>query len=409
MAHDQILSLVSMGAWAVALLVLGFVFAWLIGVRRLSGRIGFVVGFLLLGFTPLAIQSLRGGHWVDWFLPYTATQGGTELVFEVSGMAADRPSAEVMDRIVALSSRRVDGARFAATSVSQAGQNRIAVFLPDADADEIEHVREILTMSGTLEFAIVANRHDHEHIVRAAQDSPETDIAVDGKTVAKWRPIAPEKDAEGRDVPNQDFDRFPDIAVRQMAGKPDGFHEVLVLHEPDDARRITGQLLDRANPTHDANGSPAVGFHFNQKGGYLFHELTSQYKPGRDGFHRQLAVILNDQLVTAPRINQPIGADGIIESSRFSMEDVEDLVSVLNTGAMPASLGPEPASVTRLSSAPEYHLAHSRSGGLRRAALVSSTMAIALLVAGGALFWLTGGAASAADSFAEEPRQNSES
>src|SRR5262249_9463761 len=184
MAHDRILSFVSMGAWAVALLVLGFVFAWLIGFRRLSGRIGFVVGFLLLGFAPLAIQSLRGSHWVDWFLPYTATQGGTELIFEVSGMAADRPSAEVMDRIVALSNRRVAGARFDDTSVSQAGQNRVAVFLPDADADEIEHVREILTMSGTLEFAIVANRYDHEHIVHAAQDSMESDLVVDGRIVA---------------------------------------------------------------------------------------------------------------------------------------------------------------------------------------------------------------------------------
>jgi preprotein translocase subunit SecD len=324
-------------------------------------------------------------------------------------MAADRPPAEVMDRIVALSSRRVNGARFAGASVSQAAQNRIAVFLPDADADEIVHVRELLTMSGTLEFAIVANRRDHEYIVRAAQETPDTDLVVDGRVVAKWRPVVPEKDDDGRDVPNQDFDRNPDIAVRQMAGKPEGFQEVLVLYEADDARRITGQLLDRANPTHDSSGSPAVGFHFNQKGGYLFHELTSQYKPGRDDFHRQLAVILNDQLVTAPRINQPIGTDGIIESSRFTMENVEDLVSVLNTGAMPATLGPDPTSVSRLPSAPEYHLLHSRSGGLRRAALVSSTIAVVLLMAGGALFWLTRGTAPAADSFADEPRQNIES
>src|SRR5262249_13362940 len=161
-------------------------------------------------------------HWVDWFLPYTATQGGTELIFEVSGMAADRPSAEVMDRIVALSNRRVAGARFDDTSVSQAGQNPGAAFLPQAAADANVHVREILTMSGTLEFAIVANRYDHEHIVHAAQDSMESDLVVDGRIVAKWRPIAPEKDAEGRDVPNQDFDQLPDIEVRQMAGRPEG-------------------------------------------------------------------------------------------------------------------------------------------------------------------------------------------
>src|SRR5205814_6022225 len=138
---------------------------------------------------------------------------------------------------------------------------------------------------------------------------------------------------QGRLVPNTEFSESPDIAVRQIAGKPEGFKEILILYEPDDSKRITGKLLKRANPTHDANGSPAVGFHFSQAGGFLFHDLTSQYRPLKDGYHFQLAVLLNNEVHTAPRINQPIGDNGIIESSRFTEKEVEKLVSVLNAGA----------------------------------------------------------------------------
>jgi SecD/SecF fusion protein len=162
--------------------------------------------------------------------------------------------------------------------------------------------------------------------------------------VAKWREIASERDARGREVPNKDFDANPEIATRHMAGRPEGYNEVLILFESDPEKQITGKLLKRANPTHDANGGPAVGFHFNQTGGYLFHELTTRYKPLKDGFKRQLAVMLNNQVYTAPSINQPIGDSGIIESSRFTTKEVEDLVSVLNAGALPVPIKKTPIS-----------------------------------------------------------------
>src|SRR5262249_28681909 len=152
-----------------------------------------------------------------------------------------------------------------------------------------EETKELMTRLGTLEFSIVANVRDHKDIIDAAMQTRGTDVVLGKTLVAKWRPIAPNPDTQGRDIPNREFDNNPEIAVRQMAGKPEGFKEILILYEPDEDKQITGKLLKIARPTNDANGRPAVGFQFNARGGYLFHVLTTKYKPQQDGFHRQLA------------------------------------------------------------------------------------------------------------------------
>lgn len=272
--------------------------------------------------------------------------GGTNLIYELDESQAGTETIDnaLMDRMVGAVTKRINPAGTKEIVVRRVGRIRIEVILPGADPAVVEETKELMTKLGTLEFSIVANKRDHADIIELARATPGTDVTVEGRIVAKWREIAPGKDASGKDIPNTDFDGNPEIAVRPMAGKPPGFNEVLVLYEADEKKQITGKLLKRANPTRDANGSPAVGFHFSQAGGFLFHDLTTQYKPQKDGFHRQLAVLLNNQVHTAPRINQPIGDNGIIESSRFTEKEVDALVNVLNAGALPVPIKKTPIS-----------------------------------------------------------------
>jgi SecD/SecF fusion protein len=272
--------------------------------------------------------------------------GGTNLIYELdeSQKGTEEIDNNLMERMVGAVTRRINPAGTKEIVVRRVGRIRIEVILPGADPAVVEETKELMTRLGTLEFSIVANTRDHKDIIDRAQASTGGDVVVGGRVVAKWREIAPNVDASGKESPNTEFNEHPDIAVRQMAGRPPGFKEVLILYESDPAKQITGKLLKRANPTYDANGGPAVGFHFSQQGGYLFHELTSLYKPQKDGFHRQLAVLLNNQVHTAPQINQPIGDNGIIESSRFTAKEVNDLVNILNAGALPVPIKKTPIS-----------------------------------------------------------------
>src|SRR5262249_36236952 len=56
-----------------------------------------------------------------------------------------------------------------------------------------------------------------------------------------------------------------------------------------------------------------------------------------------LAIILDEFIVSAPRLNEPIRTDGQI-SGRFTKEQVDDLVRILRAGALPATLKKDPVS-----------------------------------------------------------------
>ena len=273
--------------------------------------------------------------------------GGTNLVYELDASQAGPEGIDnnLMDRMVGAVTKRINPAGTKEIVVRRVGKMRIEVILPGADPAVVEETKELMTRLGTLEFSIVVNKSDHAGIIRTAKTTPGTDVVDEssGKIVAKWRPLAPEKDAKGRESPNTRFDGNPEIAVRQMVGKAKGYEEILILYEPDESKQITGKLLKRANSQRDSNGAPAVGFHFSQAGGYRFHELTSLNKPRKDGSKRQLAVMLNNEVHTAPQINQPIGENGIIEG-RFTEKEVEELVSVLNAGALPVPIKKTPIS-----------------------------------------------------------------
>jgi SecD/SecF fusion protein len=271
--------------------------------------------------------------------------GGTNLIYELDEAEAGETQINnaLMDQMVGAVTKRINPAGTKEIVVRRVGRIRIEVILPGADPAVVEETKELMTKLGTLEFSIVANDTDHKEIMRIGRETPGTDVYVGGRIVAKWREIAPKIDANGKAVPSNSLEGIPDIALRQMAGKPPGFKEVLILYESDPERQITGKLLRRANPTYDSNGAPAVGFHFSQKGGYQFHLLTSDNKPRKDGTYRHLAVLLNNQVHTAPRINQPIGDNGIIEGN-FTQKEVEALVNVLNAGALPVPIKKTPIS-----------------------------------------------------------------
>jgi SecD/SecF fusion protein len=123
----------------------------------------------------------------------------------------------------------------------------------------------------------------------------------------------------------------------------------LLTRDPERDKEITGQVLTSATEGSDKTGTGlAVHFHFNVEGGNRFYHLTSTNGPeGKSedapGFRRQLAILLDDQIVSAPTINQPISQEGIIEGN-FTKAEVDRLVNVLRSGALPASLKPQPVS-----------------------------------------------------------------
>ena len=94
---------------------------------------------------------------------------------------------------------------------------------------------------------------------------------------------------------------------------------------------VTGRDLRNARPSLDENSRPAVGFSLNNEGARKFGKFTAA------NINRQLAIVLDNRVYSAPTINSRIDSEGIIQGS-FTQQEAADLSLVLRSGALPASL-----------------------------------------------------------------------
>lgn len=95
---------------------------------------------------------------------------------------------------------------------------------------------------------------------------------------------------------------------------------------------VTGDMLTDASTQFDENGGPAVGFTFNPTGARLFGAHTAANTG--DLF----AIVLDDEVISAPQIRQAIlGGSGII-TGRFTVEESAQLAILLRAGALPAGI-----------------------------------------------------------------------
>jgi preprotein translocase subunit SecD len=95
---------------------------------------------------------------------------------------------------------------------------------------------------------------------------------------------------------------------------------------------VTGEELVDAQPSFDQNGRPAVNFRFNTSGARKFGDYTAE------NIGSPFAIVLDDEVISAPVIQSHIpGGSGII-TGRFTVEDSTELAVLLRAGALPAEL-----------------------------------------------------------------------
>ena len=96
-------------------------------------------------------------------------------------------------------------------------------------------------------------------------------------------------------------------------------------------RVITGRDLKTARPTAGEFGEPAVSFQLNRDGGVRFGDVTGR------SIGRGLAIVLDGKVMSVANINDRITDSGQISGS-FTQQEVQDLVTTLKSGALPAGL-----------------------------------------------------------------------
>ncbi|BAH38602.1 MAG TPA: protein translocase subunit SecD [Gemmatimonas aurantiaca] len=321
-------------------------------------------------------------------------QGGMHLTLEVDESkqtVADK--SEALDRALKVVRQRIDEFGVAEPVVQKAGSERLIVELPGID--DAERAQDVVQKSAFLEFQITDKTQALEKVVprfdeiaktqgitvasgtaAAAGDSAKStsvnslltqnaDSAKDstaaaGTTGADTTIKAPvvtgglfSTNVQPGQMPGQYIvpeSAFPAIerALQHpaiLAAVPPGkvirwgvdslvsgaarFRALYVL----DARPIiTGEVLTDARPATDPVEGNVVQFTLNNEGARRFKTETGKHV--RDN----MAIVLDQRVVTAPTLNSAIGRNGQITLGGGTLQSAQDLALVLRAGALPVPL-----------------------------------------------------------------------
>lgn len=333
-----------------AIVVLPFVVGnWLAGimkVRDLGSRISTVLLALVIGFAPFVAHKVSTDRSLMEVFSYGIDlAGGFNLVYAVDKAAlGTKPltTSLMQDNLKAIA-KRVNPSGTEEVSVRIMGSDKIEVIIPGADAAKMLRIKNQITNLGELEFCLLANREEFSAIVQYAEDQQATkgtglrEVIRNGALIAKWRPMGIDSTTKApKDGPGS-----RDMVTRQVERGGQSVTEYLLICEPDPDKRITGELLSHSSKTTSDDGGLAVSFTFGAKGSRFFGNVTGAHLPRTETTKTHLAILLNEEMQSAPTIDAKIDGQGQISGS-FTLQEVEELVAVLNAGAMTLPLFKQP-------------------------------------------------------------------
>jgi preprotein translocase subunit SecD len=94
---------------------------------------------------------------------------------------------------------------------------------------------------------------------------------------------------------------------------------------------MKGDELVRAQAGYDSSGQIVVSMSFTEEGRAQFEQITSE------NVGKNLAIVLDGEVKSAPRIDESIAGDAVIQGIN-SFEEAKDIALVLETGKLPVSL-----------------------------------------------------------------------
>lgn len=208
------------------------------------------------------------------------------------------------------------------------------------DAHDLER---LIANAGTLEFRIApvspGNADDRQEAIPASETEKYVKILRD--TLDKegpqglarrtdrylWFPIRGDRSGYATMI-TSDYGGQWYLLLSNFRGK-------ILLHHRYDTNRWA---LTKAFLSADNNGIPAVGFEMNHTGAKLLSTLTESNK------NEHMAILLDNEVYSAPIIRNTISSSGIISMGTFSTEEVKGLIKILRAGVLPARIKRNPVS-----------------------------------------------------------------
>jgi SecD/SecF fusion protein len=98
----------------------------------------------------------------------------------------------------------------------------------------------------------------------------------------------------------------------------------------DGSAPLTGEVITDARQDYDPNGNVEITMNMNNEGARIWKRLTG------DNIGRQIAIVLDGYVYSAPNVNDEIPSGRSSISGNFTLEEAKDLANILEAGKLPA-------------------------------------------------------------------------
>ena len=343
--------------------------------ESLKARIIIIVALVAISVITIATRGIVLG--LD-------LQGGTQIALEIrdpDGVLTPEARTDYVDRALTIIRTRVDELGVAEPIIQKSGEDRIIVELPGATADEQRRAKDVIQKTAFLKFQIarplteleaalpridrlVAERFGATGDTSSTPatpggvagglfesgDSASAIAATDSVSAQPFTSKLAAVSAVEFAVANEDvaeMSRYmasPEVrallprglelrwGIEPAATQVEQPFRLLYLLETRPL--MTGENLVDAQAQRDPQlGRPIVTFQLNRQGGREFGQGTQA------NIGKQMAIVLDDRVYSAPVINDRIETNGQIDlGTTGTIEEARDLALVLRAGALPAAI-----------------------------------------------------------------------
>jgi protein-export membrane protein SecD len=232
-----------------------------------------------------------GSNVFSGFSGYNLTvdrKGTDEITLTITDQGLTQRMGSAIDASIETIRRRVDAFGTTEPSIQRQGRNRVLVQVPGIS--DVERLKKLIGETGKLEFKLV-------------------DPAANAAQVAESKHVPPGDEL----LYSADSPPVPYVIKSQAM--------------------VSGENLVDAQAAFDQrSGEPVVDFRFDATGAKRFAKVT------QENVGLPFAIILDNKVISAPVIREPIlGGSGQI-SGNFTVERSVDLAVTLRSGALPAKL-----------------------------------------------------------------------
>ena len=194
--------------------------------------------------------------------------------------------------------RRVDPGGNKEVTIQRQGNDRILIQVPGVKEDEIKQLKDRIGTTAKLTFQLV-------HPSMTVEEARATRVPTGYKIYPPY--VAPDQPETQRSLD------LPELLQTRII--------------------VSGEdLVDAQQSFDQRDNQPVVTFRFNTRGAKRFGRATQR------NVRRRFAIVLDNKVISAPVIQEPIlGGSGQI-SGNFSVKTAGDLAILLRSGALPAKL-----------------------------------------------------------------------